>query len=233
MQVSLHHYTQADLDSYMVNDYIGKWLAVNTDKREKELGCNKWLSDSPIKRLIFQDIYGSLLGEKEKNILDIGGGVTAFTKALGKSHFYTLVDILSHDNKAISESIFREYNVNFLNEDWFNITFTNPFDCVICNDLFPNVDQRIKIFLQKFLPLSKTILILLTYHHNDHFYKVKRTDADEVMFLQAYSWPQIRQILELIFPEFGQKALQDPSDHRPSLYANGRQVTLLKIDQSF
>ena len=86
MQVSLHHYTQADLDSYMVNDYIGKWLAVNTDKREKELGCNKWLSDSPIKRLIFQDIYGSLLGEKEKNILDIGGGYS-FYKSTWKVAF--------------------------------------------------------------------------------------------------------------------------------------------------
>ena len=53
------------------------------------------------------------------------------------------------------------------------------------------------------------------------------------MFLQACSRQQIRQVLELIFPESGQKGPQDPSDDITSLYANERQVTLLTIDQSF
>jgi len=217
----------------MANDYISSWLAVNAAQSEQELGCNKWLTDSPIKRLIFHDIYGELLGEKKgQNILDIGGGVTAYTKILGDLHNYTLVDMLSHDDQAIAESIFREHNITFLKDDWYNASFKNRFDIVICNDLFPNVDQRIKIFLRTLLPISTSLYVLLTYHNNDRFYKVKRTDADEIMFLQAWSGQQLRQILEGIFPELEKSALAGLSSDRPSLYANGRLISLLKVEQS-
>jgi len=232
-KVSLHHYTQDDLDSYKANDYISNWLAVNTDQSEQELGSNKWLTDSPIKRLVFHDIYADLLGGKKgKKILDIGGGVTAYTKILGDFHNYTLVDILSHDDQAIAESIFREHNISFLKDDWYKVSFKNRFDIVICNDLFPNVDQRINIFLRRLLPISTSLRVLLTYHNNDRFYKVKRTDADEIMFLQAWSGQQLRQVLELIFPELEQSALTGLSSDRPSLYANGRLISLLKVELS-
>lgn len=232
-KVRLHHYTKGDLDSYMTNDYISNWLAVSTTQNEQKLGCNKWLTDSPMKRLVFHDIYADLLDKKNmRNILDIGGGVTAYTKILGDFHEYTLIDMLSHDDQSIAEEIFQEHNITFLKDDWYNVSFKNSFDCVICNDLFPNVDQRIKLFLEKLLPISRSIRVLLTYHNNDRFYKVKRTDADEVMFLQAWSGKQLGQVLESIFPELERSILEGLSSDRPSLYANGRLISLLRVDQS-
>jgi len=231
-KVSLHHYTQKDLDSYLARDSISSWLAANTTEKEEKLGCNKWLTTTPIKRLIFNDIYANLLGEERgKNILDIGGGVTAYTKILGAFHDYTLIDLLSHDDQLIAENIFREHNITFLKDDWQNVSFSNKFDIVICNDLLPNVDQRIKMFLEKFLPISSSISILLTYQNNDRFYKVKRTDADEIMFLQAWSGAQLRQVLEPIFPELEEDVLQGLITNRPSPYENGRLTSLLRVEQ--
>ena len=217
----------------MGNDYIADYLALNTDLREQELGWNRWLSESPIKRLIFHDIYGDLLApsEKKRNILDVGGGVTAFTKVLGDCNNYTLIDMLSHDDQRIAQSIFSRHNVSFFRGDWHNVEINDCFDIVVCNDLFPNVDQRIQIFLEKYLPISRNIYILLTFHNNGRFYKVKRVDAEEIMFLQAWTGQQLRQILEPLFPELLESSLLGLNSAIPSsLYANGRQISLLKIE---
>ncbi len=231
--VSLHHYNQSDLDSYMASDHIGDWLAANTTQSERELGCNKWLIDSPVKRLLFHDIYADLLQQSSNLVLDIGGGVTAYTKRIGELNNYTLIDMLSHDDEAIAQDIFRKYNITFFKDDWFNVSFNTYFDIAICNDLFPNVDQRIQTFLNKLLPIARSIRVLLTYHNRDRFYKVKRIDADEVMFLKAVSGHEVGKILEEIFPELDKRELLGLTTDRPSLYANGRLVSLLRVEQSF
>lgn len=235
LSVNLHHFDSTQLKAYMKNDLIGKLISINATSDERRLVCNTWLEDSPAKRLVFNYLYSDLLCEgKRLKVLDIGGGVSALTKLLGFKHDYTLIDILSHDNDKIAFKIFEENKITFFKDDWFDLKLENgQYDVVICNDLFPNVDQRLELFFKKIIPISKQIRMLLTYHNNDRFYKVKRNDAEELMFLSAWTEFQVEHLLKMTFPNIDPVQLDGLHNYGESLYPNGRYVSALTIENIF
>ena len=54
--------------------------------------------------------------------------------------------------------------------DWLSFNATGQFDVIIANDVFPNVDQRLVLFIEKFLPATQEIRLSLTYYNELRFY---------------------------------------------------------------
>ena len=184
------------VNSYLQDDWIARAI-----KHEKNItktimfASQSWLESDPVKRSIFSEIYSSLLySEKGLRVLDIGGGVSQFTHELSSRHYYSLTDLLAHDDQQIVQAALLEQGVEILVKDWLSLE-TENFDYVVCNDLLPNVDQRLSLFLEKFLPVSKNIILLLTWHNGNLFYATKRQDADELMFQSSWRGDQLLPVL--------------------------------------
>src|SRR5262249_9598958 len=104
-----------------------------------------------------------------------------------------------------------------------------PWDLVIANDLFPNVDQRLTLFLERFLPKACEVRLSLTYYNSSRFYRVKRIDADEALCMLAWDGNQVAQALlpyqsRITAPRFNQL-----SKTLSKLYANDRQVCSVSL----
>ncbi len=188
--------TKDTVDIYMRTDPIIDWLDQLTDSNDEAYVCQKWLRESAAKRYIYEVIYGSLFdaGDKQR-VLDIGGGLTGLTRYLAVNHEYFLADILAHDNV---EEVTRLANIakrDFIfNKDWLNTT-RESYDLVLANDIFPNVDQRLEMFLNSFIPQCSCIRMLLTWYDVPRYYMTKRLDGDEIMCMLAWNGSQIREVL--------------------------------------
>lgn len=229
-------YTKNKLQEYSKTDVIlDQMLSVETPLDEQFISHN-WLKQTLSKRLVFQDVYGDLINNQNNQlkILDVGGGYTSLTKKLIKNANYKLLDIMAHDNHQELIKLQKKLNNEFwINDDWFNFSTKNNFDIIVANDIFPNVDQRLGIFISKYLPLCKELRISLTYYNNNRFYKVKRTDAEEIFFILAYN---AQKVLEDLNPftdriiGFNQKHF---IEHNESIFSNGRIITYIKIKGDF
>ena len=173
------------LNEYIKNDIIFDQLALNAMKIDKTFASHKWLLDSPPKRMIFNHVYKDLLNlnGQPKKILDVGGGYSSLSRLLIKNNNYELLDIMAHDSHDLLFSLENSLKNNFwINNDWYEFS-ANKYDTVVANDIFTNVDQRLELFLDKFLPICKEIRLTLTYYNKPRFYTVKRIDADEIWLL--------------------------------------------------
>lgn len=206
-------YTKKDLDEYLKNDYILEKL--KSYKEFDDFTSQQWLLDMPAKRMIYHDIYGDLLAKKNKKILDVGGGFCGLSKILMENHKYTLVDTMVHDDHDKIRATESQGDPFWANIDWYEFEPTGEYDYIIANDLFPNVDQRLNLFIKKFKPFAKKMIMTLTYYDNDRFYKVKRLDADEVLTIQPWN----SAITSMMLGE----RLPDASGELP-LFNNGRYV---------
>lgn len=207
-------FTDKELKEYVVKgDTINSLL----DNTGKSFMSHRWLVDSLPKRAIYDNLYGDLLQKKRsRKILDVGGGFCSLSKILITHHDYQLLDIMAHDDVSTLG--------NFLiRKDWYKFT-PAKYDIVISNDMFPNVDQRLELFLNKYLPITKEIRMSLTYHNTPKFYTTKRVDTDEIFCQLAYNGHQIKHILERFFTA----DFKDVLLNFPSLFLNGRQIKILK-----
>ena len=99
------------------------------------------------------------------------------------------------------------------------------YDYIIANDLFPNVDQRLAMFVKKFKPFAKQLIITLTCYEADRFYITKRVDAEEVLTMKAWNWGMTRYALSEVLPEtLSNLPVSFPAQTEPYLFANGRDV---------
>jgi len=201
------------------DDVINKLL--KSDPSCKNFISHKWLLDSLPKRCIYYEIYGDLLETKEKKrILDVGGGFCAVSKILLKKHNYQLLDIMAHDDhetiRHMENDLFESF---WINNDWYN-HIPETYDIVIANDIFPNVDQRLELFLEKYIPTTKEIRLSLTYYNTPKFYITKRVDGDEIFCQLAYNGKQVKEILD----KYQNKNLDVLLNNSESLFPNGRQV---------
>lgn len=188
-----------------------------------------WLKESPPKRCIFWHLYQDLLKKNEMKVLDVGGGITPYTYSLKKNcKDYVLCDILAHDQ------FLRPIVENFLYEnDWFLLD-PKPVDIIIANDIFPNADQRLDLFLDKFIPFCKEIRMTVTFYNYNRFYIVQRLDAEEKLVFQAYNGEQCHNILMKYtsrIKDFDQGLFDKIFYHNSeeSLYKNKRHVALFTI----
>ena len=60
--------------------------------------------------------------------------------------------------------------------DWFDLKDEN-YDIIIANDIFPNVDQRLAMFLKFFLPRCKSMRLSLAWYNLIKYFQVKITDG--------------------------------------------------------
>jgi len=211
-------YEKTDLDAYMKEDYILDLL--NKYKDDKGFVSHKWLQDFPPKRMIYADVYGDLLRSSGKRVLDIGGGFSGVTREFLHNHEYTLVDIMAHDDHKKINKISSENNNFWSKDDWADFEPEGNYDYIIANDIFPNVDQRLIPFLEKYNSHTGNLIVTLTCYDYDRFFKVKRVDADEIFTMKAWDSETTGRALNDFFEDM--KVNLKNQDKSKSLFNNGR-----------
>lgn len=213
---------QKTLDQYQINDEILNLLLEHEESIDQKLTSHVWLKSDLVKRHIFNEVYSPLLRNENLRVLDVGGGYTSITKYLSKRHDYTLLDIMAHDNHDVFQELVIKNSIKWVKSDWYSFIPEQNYDIIIANDIFPNVDQRLEDFISKYLNFTKQINLSLTYYNNGRFYKVKRVDADEILFLKAVDGKNLHHILNQFIPIENPEIFNQNS--KKSLFPNGRSV---------
>lgn len=216
---------------YQISDPICGLLETGKESIDGAFTSHHWLMDSLPKRMIYYYIYGDLLQRgPRKQILDVGGGYCSISRLILSHHDYTLLDIMAHDDPDSLRMIEKALRKTFwINADWKEFEDENEYDLVIANDLFPNVDQRFAMFVEKFLPLCHEMRVSLTYYNSPQFYKVKRLDGDEIFHMLAWDGLQVKQLLEKYSTRITKPNFDLLLENPPSLFANNRQVCLVTL----
>jgi 2-polyprenyl-3-methyl-5-hydroxy-6-metoxy-1,4-benzoquinol methylase len=226
----MHRIGRRELDAYLLDDRFGEWLDRSELPAERELTCQQWLRATPPKRYAADLLYGDLLTSKGLTLLDIGGGLTSVSRVLAMRHRMTLVDLMAHDGDECVRHFQHECpQLDILTMDWFTASLAGPYDVVVAADLFPNVDQRLELFLERILPLTRELRLSLTVYNQPRFYLTRRVGADEVLNFLAWNGRATKAALKpyeqlIESPDF---ATLDNEDD--VVFANGRQVIMLRM----
>jgi hypothetical protein len=197
------------LEQYRRDDRIVRLLASDSLAVDEALTSQRWLRETPAKRLIYDLLYGDLLDGAGRHILDVGGGLSALTRRLASRHRYELVDLMAHDPPERLAALRASLGSAVIHDrDWWECRFAGPYDVVVANDLFPNADQRLGLFLERVLPIAREVRLSLTFYNNPRFYVTKRVDADEIFCVLAWDGRQTAAALapfrdRIAMPDFG------------------------------
>jgi hypothetical protein len=199
--------------------------------------ANQWLLDMPWKRPVAFLVLADLLEgpQPAKQILEIGGNLSYFTYQLAKHHKYTLVDKATHEGQANYRRIEDQIGHAFAHIcDWAEFGSKNHYDIIIANDIFPNVDQRLYEFVERFLPYTRELRLTLTYYENTSF-EVQRLTSGEILTMRPWGLRDIQHFAEYLtdtYPDIcpnvdtSQLVYQDYSG---TLFSNRRNVIYLNI----
>lgn len=225
--------SQDAVDEYLGNDVILQMLDEHSQDSDEAFTTQQWLRQSDPKRYIYREVYGDLLkrAQPDLRVLDVGGGYNALTRLLARHVDYTLLDIMCHDSCESVRAVEREEGCEFLApSDWLDFhKQAGEYDIIIANDLFPNVDQRLDLFLELYAPKCAELRLVLTYYNTPRWYEVKRMDGEEVFHMMAWSGKITQDALMPHLAESDHQTLSAMLENPPSLYANGRQVCLTRI----
>ena len=216
----------------MQTDLISTWLDTVRVENNERLVSQKWLRSDPAKRFIYYQLYGDLLNEitTPRRILDVGGGLTGLTKLIAMKHDYILVDLMAHESQKTISDFELSVGKDFIRVlDWYYWDADETFDIAIANDIFPNVDQRLDLFVERILPKCTELRMSLTYYNNPRFYITKRIDGDEIMCMLSYTGAMTRTILEKYENRIIDIDLSILETNANSLWENGRQVCLVSF----
>ncbi len=227
-------YRKEDLDKYLLDDWVKRLMEseLNRVHGDRNNRYDDWLFEIEGKRLIYADVYGDILRnelEEGTSVLDVGGGYTSLTRILSQNSRYSLMDFLAHGGK---EFVAECQDITWIDKDWYETTGDDEYDIIISNDLFPDVDQRMELFLDKYIPICKEIRIVLTYYNYPRFYTTQRIDDPEIMtFL---SWDG--EITSMKLAKYSERLI-DTTEHeldlmkteRESIYRNGSQVSCVSL----
>lgn len=193
---------------------------------------HRWHMESPQKRFLYTMVYDLTGIENVSSILDVGGGITGLSMYLKDTYCYTLLDPIKEDPL--------DNSFDKISEDWYDYQPDSEWDVIIANDIFPNVDQRLDMFLDKYLPLCNTIRLSLTYYNKrPRYYKAKRIDGDEVLTLLSWNGKDITSCLSkykhrIVVPKsirnfnFIDYSMVISLDTE-SIFPNGRQVLIVDL----
>jgi len=222
-----------NVSEYLEHDVVAEKLAEMSVPGDEMLTCQDWLLKTEAKRFVFHRMYGDLLESSGLRILDVGGGLTCFTRQLASRHDYVLVDRLAHDDEDTAECFRRQAGRNYIhNCDWYDFEQTGPFDVVVANDLFPNVDQRLDMFIKRYLPRCGGIRLSMTYYDEPRFYRTKRLDADEFLSMLAWDGRVLSSVLHTYQTNIVDLEPEIFAQGNKSVYPNGRQVCLVKMSNN-
>lgn len=230
-------FTQDLLDNYRPQDVVLKLLESNCQSRDTEFKSHKWLLDSLAKRMIYMYMYQSLFCDwatKRLKVLDVGGGYCSATRVFLKNHDYFLLDPMYADEhldlelRSIEDYLEKKF---WVKSDWYRTPLDSGHakDIVIANDVFPNVDQRLDLFIEKFVPVCKEIRLSLTYYNQPKFYLVERMEGDETFCILAWTGGQVREVLEKYRGRIPNRCFDMLTEDLPSIFPNGRQVCMVTI----
>ncbi|VEG89665.1 Uncharacterised protein [Legionella spiritensis] len=220
--------SQDNLDKYIQRDSILAMLNKISVIDEEQFKSQQWLRQSMPKRYVFEKMYYDLINKSDLKILDVGGGITAFTKIFSKNHHYQLLEIMNHDTVDLINVYHELKELKVIETDWFALESSENYDLVIANDLFPNVDQRLELFLERFIPQCRELRISLTFYNQPRFYNVKRTDADEILCMLAWNANNLHAVLKKFeHCLFNADALSLLYKDNKSVFPNGRQVLIV------
>lgn len=222
---------KAELDNYLKNDELLQIVQRTEKSGDANIATHKWLYDSAPKRMIYWQMYREYLqNSAARSVLDVGGGFTSLTRLLVQNQNYFLIDILAHGGASELEELSKEKGHSlFSTDDWAEFQGSEVFDVIIANDIFPNVDQRLELFLERFLPRCREMRLSLTFYPTPRYYKVKRTDGEEVFFMKAWDDYQTARVLSRFKDSilaYDEGAL---FQQNPSIFPNGRQVALVNL----
>lgn len=192
---------------------------------------HKWLQADPAKRAVVSRLYGDLISRRTGlRILDVGGGVSMLTQRLSQRHEFVLVDLLAHDDGSVATAVRATLgDSGFHQSDWWSYTPPAPFDVVIANDLFPNVDQRLTEFLEKFIPHCVELRISLTYYPMTKFYLARRVDGEEILCMRAWDGQQTATVMSHYRSRIEDWDPEPFNAAGSSPFANGRQVCVTSL----
>ena len=182
------------LTSYLKTDRILSCLQSSEQQDDDAFASHRWLRDFPAKRMIFDHLYPELFSTQRKTLLDIAGGYSALTRKLARTHDYTVVETSDHDHVEMLHKKANEGGFVFANQDW-NDFEPKTYDVIIANDIFPNSDQRLDLFLEKYLPCCKILRVSITCYNVPRFYHVQRVGMRETLCIQAWDGVQTRRVL--------------------------------------
>ena len=194
---------------------------------------HQWHLESAPKRFIYFLVYGLLLKEDvpRQRILDIGGGLTSLSTLLSRKHDYSIIDI------GVDSNIKDVGDINVIQEDWHDYDIAGKsWDLIIANDIFPNVDQRLELLLHKFLPHCGLLSMSLTYNNRGpKWYKTKRVDGTETLYMLSWTGMQVKNVLELYRHRIGTAPETTPffvdvATGTESIFPNGRQVCVVSLN---
>ena len=224
-------FEEKHLLAYAANDTILELLHAEEQPGDSEFSSHRWLLESLPKRMIYRHMYGDLLAPSAQRfrILDVGGGFTALSRLLAKLHDYSVLDIMANDDGKLCNIAGDTLCQSWIEADWLSFQPVCPYDLVISNDLFPNVDQRLSKFLERYIPFCREIRLLLTYHNDPRWYKVERCDGDEVFHMLAWDGLQLARVLEPYVGRIKNAQLNLLGEKHPSQFRNGRQTCLVTI----
>lgn len=221
-------FDNAGLNKYKRTDrIIGYFNFLNAIGRCKysstDYEASRWLRESIQKRFIYINTYlnFNFPHYDKPSLLDVGGGYTTLTQCLIAHFDYALLDCYIKPPKEIKH-IF---------QDWYDykLKTADTWDYIIANDIFPNVDQRLELFMDKYKDRCKKMILNLTYYNKPKWYKVIRADdTAEKLVMSAWQGKQLGIILSKY-----DKTIQSRFDFdkkRKSIFTNGRIVVQFIYD---
>lgn len=194
--------------------------------------ANDWLLKQAWKRSLALEMFGDLLDERgpRRRILEVGGGLSALSYELARRHEYTLIELATHEARADYQKFEEMVGRPFVKVgDWSELDLGGPFDIIIANDLFPNVDQRLHEFVEKVGPLTKELRLTLTYYERTAW-KVCRVTSGETLIVRPWGLREIGAFLDEFtsrFPSFGASFDREQlryQDYENVLFTNRRNV---------
>lgn len=224
-------YKEEDLTEYLHNDWILNAILQEKVAEEELIRTNQWLCKMENKRMIYADVYGDLIkNNRNLKVLDVGGGINSLTKVIARNNQYTLIDFLAHGGNDYLTKVMNNYLINWHEEDWYVHNLDESYDIIIANDIFPDVDQRLELFLDKMLPRCKEMRLVVTYYNNPKFYLTKRYDDSELMTFLSWDGEITSMKLEKYIGRMQNttlKELDEMKTNHSSIYWNGRQVSYI------
>lgn len=216
------------LETYLRSDPVSQLAA--KAKQSAVMTSQRWLDETPAKRLIYHELYADCLSSGgPASMLDVGGGLTALTPLLAKGRRYGLIDPLFHETPDVMTAIQQTTGgFEHLDSDWHGVE-TGGWDLIVANDLFPNVDQRLALFLEWALPKASEVRLSVTFHNTPRWYALQRAGLDERLIMLAFDGARTRAALEPFSARIAgwSPDLFDGNDG--SVFPNGRQVVTLSV----
>lgn len=225
-------FTQEILDRYLAEDWVKLSLESLVEAKEPLYTSDKWLLEGSSKRCIFSELYGDLRTLRDRSkILDVGGGLSTFSSSTLSHLTYEVVDLFHHE-KVDNLIAFRKKNpeTKIISSDWESFEPSSNYDVIISNDLFPNVDQRLDEFLEKFIPCTREIRLSLTFFNERKVYPVKRIDGDEILYIRPWSGKRLWDELKPYAERIENLSLAVLESFRDSIFTNGRQICTITIE---